>query len=476
MRYQEPIYIQNENGAVRNKDILNVNMSSDVCVFESPKYSLSGASKIDCTGSTSGTSYIISATTQNIPLTFDFTANTSSFVNTNALFRFEVYKYSDIFSGFSSTPVYKSETLDYSTFSATNITTQYVPSSGITLDGEYIIKPYYSFGICTDFLSKLNKTVDTSTFISGTEYGIYNNEFDYYFIAINQAEIPVLTQNSSNLSQIGQLKQQVIIPTDGQTTFNIQNGVNGDFVVTLNGLVLALNLDYSFSGNVVFLSGETFSDDIITVFYATAGGYNMISDNLNVYSPIVSGATDNQGSNLVYFNITTNKYEIYTSITPQDGGNVIVMLNGATLANNIDYFQSITNPKRIILQGTLLVNDIITIVYFPRSGSAMGLNTNNPMVTWSITNAPTAKNGYFALEVSTGDTFTSLYYSGNTNYEIGANYYNQSFIASGTVGTTLYYRVRNDKNYTTICGDNLNSTSYSEIIPVVIESNSINSY
>ena len=476
MRYQEPIYIQNENGAVRNKDILNVNMSSDVCVFESPKYSLSGASKIDCTGSTSGTSYIISATTQNIPLTFDFTANTSSFVNTNALFRFEVYKYSDIFSGFSSTPVYKSETLDYSTFSATNITTQYVPSSGITLDGEYIIKPYYSFGVCTDFLSKLNKTVDTSTFISGTEYGIYNNEFDYYFIAINQAEIPVLTQNSSNLSQIGQLKQQVIIPTDGQTTFNIQNGVNGDFVVTLNGLVLALDLDYSFSGNVVFLSGETFSDDIITVFYATAGGYNMISDNLNVYSPIVSGLTDNQGSNMVYFNLTTNKYEIYTSVIPLDGSSIIVMLNGATLADNIDYFQSTTNPKRIILQGTLMLNDIITIVYFPRSGTAMGLNTNNPTVTWSITNAPTAKNGYFALEVSTGDTFTSLYYSGNTNYEIGANYYNQSFTASGTVGTTLYYRVRNDKNYTTICGDNLNSTSYSEIIPVVIQSNSINSY
>lgn len=476
MRYQEPIYIQNENGAVRNKDILNVNMSSDVCVFESPKYSLSGASKIDCTGSTSGTSYIISAATQNIPLTFDFTANTSSFVNTNALFRFEIYKYSDIFSGFSSTPVYKSETLDYSTFSATNITTQYVPSSGITLDGEYIIKPYYSFGICTDFLSKLNKTVDTSTFISGTEYGIYNSEFDYYFIAMNQAEIPVLTQNSSNLSQIGQLRQQVIIPTDGQTTFNIQNGVNGDFVVTLNGLVLALDLDYSFSGSVVFLSGETFSDDIITVIYATAGGYNMVSDNLNVYSPIASGATDNQGSNVVYFNTTTNKYEIYTSVTPLDGSSIIVMLNGATLADNIDYFQSTTNPKRIILQGTLMINDIITIVYFPRSGTAMGLNTNNPMVTWSITNAPTTRNGYFALEVSTGDTFSSLYYSGNTNYEIGDNYYSQSFTASGTVGTTLYYRVRNDKNYTTICGDNLNSTSYSEIIPVVIQSNSINSY
>ena len=282
MRYQEPIYIQNENGAVRNKDILNVNMSSDICIFESPQYSLSGASKIDCTGSTSGTSYIISANTQNIPLTFDFTANTSSFTNTSALFRFEVYKYSDTFSGFSSTPVYKSAVLDYSTFSATNITTQYVPASGLTLDGEYIVKPYYSFGVCTDFLSKLNKTVDTSTFISGTEYGIYDKEFDYYFIAMKQAEIPVLTQNNSNLGQIGQLRQQVLIPKDGQTTFNIQNGVNGDFVVTLNGLVLALNQDYSFVGNVVFLSGETFSDDIITVIYSTGGGYNMISDNLNV--------------------------------------------------------------------------------------------------------------------------------------------------------------------------------------------------
>jgi len=476
MRHQEPIYVQNENGAVRNKDILNVNMSSDICVFQSPQYSLSGASKIDCIGSTSGTSYIITAATQNIPLTFDFTANTSSFIDTSALFRFEIYKYSDIFSGFSSTPVYKSETLNYSTFSATNMTTQYVPSSGLTLDGEYIIKPYYSFGVCTDFLGKLNKNVDTSTFIYGTEYGIYNKKFDYYFMAMKQAETPILTQNSSNSAEIGQLTQQVIIPSDGQVTFNVQNGVIGDFVVTLNGLVLALGEDYSFSGNVVYLSGETFSNDIITVIYSTSGGYNMVSDNINIKTPIVSGVTDSQGSSEVYFNTNTDKYEIYTSITPQDGGSVIVMLNGATLANNIDHFQSITNPKRIILQGTVIVNDIITIVYFPRATSSMGLNTNTPIVSWGIRESPTIQNGYFILEVSTGDTFNSLYYSGITDYQVGISYYSQGFIANGTVGDTLYYRVKNEKNYTTICGDNVNSTAYSEIIPVIIQSNSINSY
>jgi hypothetical protein len=73
MRYQERIYIQNNNDAVRNKDILSFNMSSDMSIFEGPLFNVSGASKIDCTGITS--SYVISTAT--IPLTFVFTANTA---------------------------------------------------------------------------------------------------------------------------------------------------------------------------------------------------------------------------------------------------------------------------------------------------------------------------------------------------------------------------------------------------------------
>jgi len=48
MRYQERIYIQNQNSAVRNKSISNVNMSSDLCVFSSPTFDISGATKINC--------------------------------------------------------------------------------------------------------------------------------------------------------------------------------------------------------------------------------------------------------------------------------------------------------------------------------------------------------------------------------------------------------------------------------------------
>lgn len=476
MRYQEPIYIQNENGAVRNKDILNVNMSSDICVFESPQYSLSGASKIDCTGSTTGTSYVLSADSQTIPLTFTFTAKTNTFLDTNAQFRFEIYKYNNQFSGFPSTPIYRSDSLNYSSFSATNITTQYVPVSGLTLDGEYIIKPFYTFGLCTDFLGRLNKTLDTYTYISGNQYGIYDNQFDYYFLAMKQADIPVLTQNSSNLTEIDKIRQQVVIPKDGQTTFNIQNGISGDFVITLNGLVLAPSYDYTFTGNTVFLSGETYSDDIITIIYSTGGGYNLVGDNIDITSSIVSGATGGQGSNLVYYNTTTGKYEIYTSVTPQDGGGVIVMLNGATLANGVDFYQSTSDPKRLILEGNLLVDDMITIVYYPKTSTINGLTTNNPMVTWQIPTPPQTTNGFFTLEVGYDKTFSSMYYTGTTDYQVGVGYYAQSFVASGTVGTTLYYRVKNEKNYTTICGGNITSTAYSEIIPVVIQSNSINSY
>jgi hypothetical protein len=70
-----------------------------------------------------------------------------------------------------------------------------------------------------------------------------------------------------------------------------------------------------------------------------------------------------------YYNTTTGKYEIYTDTTPLEGNSV--MLNGVTLANGGDYYQSISNPKRIILEGDLLIEDIITIVYYPTTTSLM---------------------------------------------------------------------------------------------------------
>ena len=476
MRYQERIYIQNQNSAVRNRGFNNFNMSSDMCVFNNPLYNISGATKIDCTGSTvTGATYIISANTQTIPLTFDFTANTQTFIDTNANFRYQIYKYDNTQNSFNGIPVYKSETLQYSAFSATNTTTQYTPSSGITIDGDYMIKGFYQFSACTDFMKRLGKGVDTINYIYGDQYGIYDKNLDYYFVAVKQAEIPSFINNSTNDVPANALFQTVILPESGiqiiPKPFNI-----GNFVLTLNGLVLANELDYTYSGDVVTLNGFTAEDDIITFIYTSVGGANLVSDNIDIDSPIVSGTSNNQGSNLAYYNTTSGKYEVYTSLAPAPINNLILMLNGVTLANNIDYYQSTTNPKRIILEGDILEGDIITIVYFPANGTVNGLNTNTPIVSWKINELPQKENGYFSLEVSTGNTFSDFYYSGKTLYNTVSNFYSDSFIASGTVGTKLYYRVKNQKNYETLCGDFVTSIVYSDIISVVIQSNSINSY
>ena len=109
MRHQQVIYIQNENSAVKNSDILNVNMSSDLCVFQSPLFNLSGASKIDC-GMTSGTSYVISTAT-TIQLDFQFTANTTTFLTNNAIFKYEIFKYNTEVNAFLIPPVYKSNVI-----------------------------------------------------------------------------------------------------------------------------------------------------------------------------------------------------------------------------------------------------------------------------------------------------------------------------------------------------------------------------
>lgn len=474
MRYQELIYIQNQHSAVRNKDFVNVNMSSDICVFEAPLFTLSGASKLDCSGST-GTTYVITTQTE-LPFVFNFTANTNTFTANSATFKYEIYKYNENANIFAQPPVYRSTSFDYTSLSAGTLLYQNIPITPLSLDGEYLVKGYYNFSACTKYLGELGKTVDTAQYKNGREYSLYNANTDFYFIAFKAAEKPILLNNGSNLVSANQLFQQVILPEDKQTTFTISFLYEGFFIVTLNGLVLSPTYDYTFTGSVVTMNSSLVKGDIVTVIYTTNGGNNLVGDNINVTSSIVSGTTGNEGSNSVYYNTTTSKYEIYTTVEPATGGSILVMLNGATLATGIDYYQSITNPKRIILEGNLMVGDLITIVYFPIVSVVNGIITNTPSVSWEIATAPQKANGIFTLEVSTGNSFTTLYTSSSQPYVQGVSLYFDNFIASGSVGTQLYYRVKNEKNYETLCGDIITDIEYSDTIPIVIQTNSIKSY
>lgn len=473
MRYQERIYIQNSNSAVKNKDIFNVSMSSDVCVFNPPYYDMNGGSKINCTGGTS--IHVVNLTATTIPLTFLCSEKK------DALFNFEIYKYDN--GIFQTSPIYQSELIPLSAFNSMLLFvigysyyyTKQVPINDLKLDGEYLIKIYHQFSNCNVFLKKLNKIVNTLNYKNGKEYNLYDKELDFYFTAIIEADKPKFS-NIDSTPPNASLTQQVILPEAGINIIPITNDFSGDIVVTFNGIILAENLDYTLdlSSNTITLSASTEVDDIITLIYTKTVLNNITVDVINVLS-IPSGDNNDEGSSKIYYNTDTSKYEVFTTNTPVDNSKIIVMLNGVTLADGIDYYQSVSNKNKIILEGNIVVSDIITIVYFPMASVINGVNTNSPIISWYI-KAPQTNNGVFTLEVSTGNTFSNFYYTGNTNYIAGQSNYTHNFNLNGNIGTKLYYRVKNTKKYTTLCDNTLEDTIYSEVVQITIQTNAINSY
>jgi hypothetical protein len=491
MSYQERIYGQCGLCPERNKTTPSVNMSSDIYVFNRPFYDVSGATKIDCTlppnsGLTSGDTavYIISSQT-GITFDFIFTANTQSFTDLNqSKFNYGVYKYNFNTSSFNREPVYNSDIIEWSTFSATSVTTQRIPINEILLDGDYIIKGNFNNKVSTEFGLLLNQTYNTELYIDSDEYGIYQSDRDFYFVAIQEAETPQINQGVNSVSPIGSFVVDSFELQKGQTNITISNELE-TLLVSLNGVVLAENYDYiittitgpSIDTKVIQLFSPAVIDDILTITYISEGFTNdIITKVIDITTPIISGSTNNQGLNSVYYNTRENKYELYVDTTPLSQNDILVTVNGAVLANNIDYYQSISNPKRIILNGSLFIDDIVNIYYNGFTNLVGEITTPTPSISWSINQAPVNTDGIFVVEVSSATTFTSLVFSGTVKYILGQFNYGLTIPITGNYGDELYYRVKNEKQYKTLCGSVVKSEKYSEIIPIKIGISSLNNY
>jgi len=458
-----------------------------------------GCDEYCTTGCTDSFSALTSASTnvyiveeeEEIDFNFNFTADTESFDEFTAMFKFEVYKYNHDNMVFEEPALYKSEEYEFESFSATSAFTAMVPIEDLSLDGDYLIKGYYEHGVCPEFLNYLDLRNDTSVFKNGSEYGLYNRTFDYHFVAINDAEEPIFNTSTDNLQPIGRLVETTIFPQEsGQTEFIIARNVNPEAIVTLNGLTLANNEDYTLelSGDTAFngvprdiakltLVAGTVPTDIINLIYvANTYDTGLAVDIIDIDKAIVSGVTDAQGSEDVFFNTTEGKYEIYTMLTPVDADDIIVTLNGVTLANNIDYYQSITNPKRIILEGLLYVGDIINIIYNAYPEYFGDIFTQTPTIYWSVAIPPQLDNGRFVVEIASDEDFTTLVTSAETPYVVDQSAYSAQVTLTGGLGTKYYYRVSNFKEYVSLTGDLIKDTKYSEIVPIVVQSNSLNSY
>jgi len=444
--------------------------------------------------------------TTALPITFKFTGNTNVFSANNTTFKYEIYNFNSALGLFTIPPVYKSDVIKYSSFSGTNILYQSIPLtslSGLTADGDYLIKGYYEADACTDFLKRLGKKIDTVVYKQGPVYQLYDSALDYYFVSVAKADKPLFTQTQQNDTSFYDalpLYQQVIIVDDslgfsvtsdqpsppivatGNTyersgsTITLVNEYLGDIIVTLNGSALAKDVDYTLSGVVLTFLGAIVNGDIITIIYTRAISLSIVSNVIELNTPIVSGATGTQGNNKYFYNTTTGKYEIFTNNEPIDNSRIIVILNGVTLANDIDYYQSTSNKSRIILEGTLRIDDVVLIIYYPKANIINGINQTNNYIGWYINNPPQANNGEFELQYSTNSAFSTYYSNPIVPYQINLTNYSSILQLSGSVGTQWFYRVKNTKNYRSICGDVIQSIAYSEIVPVIIQTNAINAY
>lgn len=472
----------------------------------------------------------------------NFIDNIDQLENLNNLtFRYEIYKYDPELDLFARPAVYESENISYQSYTgcvetylkyaeavnfgsgSTTVTISELESieelfSGLSCsdlfinfnnlagDGDYLLKIFYQFDACTDFLKRIGAKIDTSIYDLSDRFNIYNQEFDKYFVGIYQAEKPILTksnqQTTPNTSNNLPLYQESYI-IDEETNFNetgstltLLSRPDGDILITLNGLVLSKNIDYyipnqptfdsvysnnNFDQNtigptIVQFYGNLESGDIVNIVFTRQIRETLVSESILIDTYIPTGTTNNEGNSKYYYNVTTQKYEIYISNTPLENSNILLILNGIVLLNNIDYYQSTSNKKRIILEGQILVDDIITVVYYPSISLVGNVSETNNIVDWYITIPPLNTNGEFIIEYSTDSTFSTYNVSDTIQYIANSASYSGNLNLTGSSGTELYYRVKNHKKYVSICGDIIEDVAYSDTVKVKINSNAINSY
>ena len=393
-----------------------------------------------------------------------------------------LYKYDYVNQVFDSNTVYISEQIPSSGLTKDTYNLQ-IPFSALT-EGEFIFKGFYTRNLNTLLSKQLEYSTTTLKYkLTGDTYGIYDN--DWYFINLKRADKPNLKNNVNNRdesSEISTFNVKSRFTTSGITnyTFNLTSEQSLG-MVSYNGSVLAKNLDYSANTNSVELLFEVLDNQVLTVSYLGYNGNTTIyNDSYLISESIKSGSTNTQTiTDKVFYNTTYGKYEYYLDSEPNTK-DVIMVVNGSTLANNIEYYRSTTNNKRIIIDENIKVGDLIEAIYLPKSGILGGIDTNRPIFSWSIGNAPKLPiDGEFTIEITDESdiTFENIIYTKTVPYIEDINsYIGQVILSSSNAGDKFRYRIKNEKRYTPISGETITDTIYSDVVTFELTTNIGNSY
>ena len=96
-----------------------------------------------------------------------------------------------------------------------------------------------------------------------------------------------------------------------------------------------------------------------------------------------------------------------------------------TLAYNVDYYRSDTNKYRLILEGDLVVGDIVSIWYGTDNQINGDVFTDTLNIEWFIFNEPKKNNGIFKLQLSDTEDFSNIVSEDLVEYVVGGLTYSK---------------------------------------------------
>lgn len=427
--------------------------------------------------------HLINENSNDVILDINFNDNLQSFTDkNNSSVNFTVHKFNKESQVFGKVPFFSSEEFTSEEILLSSGTTLNINSNILQPDGEYILKTNFINNYPTTFLNKIGNTYSTFNVDSLYDYGIYNEETDFYFIVFKSANKPILERNFSN-----NIEQRILSETklleNNQNEIILPNG-NYSYIINLNGDVLSNEIDYQIdeiptgdtTNKLLILYDTVVSGDTLNIIYVSLSDSFKLENKIIEVDNIISGTTNNQGFEDIYFNTNTNKFEVYTDSDINDFNDIIVIINGSILANNVDYYLSVSNPRRIILEGNLFENDLISIYYSSNADVFGNINNSTPIFSWLIQDLPNNELGFFTVEISYDENFSTIDFSGTTNYIMNTLTYFLPINLTGEIGDILYYRIKNTKIFETLTNNLIEDSVYSDIIKIKISTNSINTY
>ena len=395
----------------------------------------------------------------------------------------EIYRYDQNISQFTKSAL-STFSIDYENLTGNSANTISISSADID-EGEFLIKSYWSYNVNT-LIAKQQQIRKNSldTYKRGNLYGLYVPETDWYFISLYEASKP--TFNNSVASPVDASTSNLIVQSQftefGKTEYII-NGLT-EPIVSYNGSVLAKNIEYSavtFSGApYIKLLFTPIDNQILTyAFISNTSSSTILPDLYTVNKIIPSGTTGTQlETDRVFYNTTENKYEFYLISEP--ASDVVLTINGSVLSNNVEYYFSTSNNRRIILDDIIQIGDIIEAFYIPKASINGGINTNAPTISWFIDTPPPLRvYGKFTIEFAdiTDKEFNTILYSFEVDYITSQRSYSKTVVLTNArAGDKFVYRVKNEKFYNPIMGETIYTVSYSDINEIEILVNSGEAY